>query len=196
MHRQSLERIVGGAPVGLVAGLLLAALIAPAVAARPLEGARADDYWLLTEFDWGDDPEVVLDSLEIAPGFVCYDSGADACRFVRVDVDGEDLLAVFDYRDARLWQVRFVTPELTRHQASEHLGRVVATLAGYIERLRGAPVLAGPLPPLDSLSEKSPTPTHFWKLPDMEIRIEVGKKDEEFFAGAVFYDPEAPKASP
>jgi hypothetical protein len=120
-----------------------------------IDGRPDGDYWLLTEFDWGDDPEVVLDSLEIAPGFVCYDSGAEPCKFVRVAVDGEELLARFDYREDRLWQVRFVTPELTRRQADEHLLRVVGRLAGY----------------------------------------EVGRSGGKFYAGAYFYDPDAPPES-
>jgi hypothetical protein len=175
-----------------VAGAALALLAAPGAGARALEGAPGRDYWLLTEFDWGDDRETVIDSLEIAPGFICYDSGAEICRFVRVQVDGEELLARFDYRDERLWQVRFVTPELTRRQARDHMSRVVERLAGYVERLRGPPTLAGAPPSPDSLSAGSPTPTHFWKLPDMEIRIEVGRQREGFYAGASFYDPQAP----
>jgi hypothetical protein len=183
------------AVLGAVAGTLLVAWLAPAASARAPAGSPGEDYWLLTEFDWGDDPETVLDSLEIAPGFVCYDSGAEACKFVRVAVDGEELLARFDYRENRLWQVRFVTPELTRSQASEHLGRVVARLAGYVERLRGPPTLAGRLPRLASLTAGSAMPTHFWKLPDMEIRIEVGRDGDKFYGGASFYDPDAPAES-
>jgi hypothetical protein len=177
-----------------VLALIGVALIASALIglaggeARASEGAPTRDYWLLTEFDWGDDPEVVYDSLEVAPGFVCFDAGNE-CRLVRVRVDGEDLLARFDYRDDRLWQIRFVTPELGRRQARDHMPRVLGLLARYIERFKGPPLLASRLPLLNSVVEGSPRPTHFWKLPDMEIRIEVGRRGEKFYIGAVFYDP-------
>lgn len=180
--------------IALAIAALLVLVAATGSGARTLRGAPSADYWLLTEFDWGDDPEVVYDSLEVAPGFICYDAGAEACKFVRVVVDGEQLLADFDYRDDRLWQVRFETPGLTLQQAREHLGRVLGRLSGYVGRLRGPPVLASPAPPLPSIAEKTSVPVGFWKLPDMEIRIEVERRGGKFFARACFYDPAAASA--
>ena len=188
----ALRRRIASAWVGAllvtITGVFVAALLATSAAAQP--GVPGSDYWLLTEFDWGDDPEVVLDSVMVAPGYVCFQSGGE-CRFFRVRVDGEDLLARFEYRDERLWQIGFVTPGLSRVDAQEHMPRVLETLSGYIERFKGPPLVAAGLPDLASVSEGSATPTHFWKLPDMEIRIEVARKRGELFLGAFFYDPSA-----
>jgi hypothetical protein len=188
----ALRRRIAGAGVGsllaTLAGVFVAAVLATSAVAQP--GVPGPDYWLLTEFDWGDDPEVVVDSVMVAPGYVCFQSGGQ-CRFFRVRVDGEDLLARFEYRDERLWQIAFVTPGLSRVDAQEHMPRVLETLSGYIERFKGPPLVAAGLPDFAALSDGSATPTRFWKLPDMEIRIEVARKGREFFLGAFFYDPSA-----
>ena len=171
-----------------IACAILGVLLAASANAQVIDGRPTRDYWLLTEFAWGDDPEVVLDSLEMAPGFVCFKSGSE-CRFVRVSVDGEDLWARFDYREERLWQVRFVTPDLDRRQTDENARRVWTVLSGYVERIKGPPTVAGGFPKIASVSEEAPGLTHFWKLPDMEIRIEVGRNGRKFYVGAFFYDP-------
>jgi hypothetical protein len=171
--------------VGLL-GLGLVGL--PAEQALAAGGAATPDYWLLTEFDWGDAPEIVEDSVTVAPGWLCMRL-KDKCRFVKVVVDGEELLARFHYVGRRLDRITFLTPDLDRGQAEEHMGRVWRTLSGYVERFKGKADVARSYPVLESVSEETPTPTHYWMRPDMQIRIEVGRNAEKYYVAAIFSPP-------
>jgi hypothetical protein len=173
----------------IAAGMLGLALIGlPTDRAVAVEGAATPDYWLLTEFDWGDDPETVKDSLTIAPGWFCV-RVKDKCRFVKVKVDGEDLLAHFHYVALRLDRVTILTPDLDRAQAEDHMKRVWETLSGYVGRFKGEADVARSYPALDALPADAPAPTHYWMTPDMQIRIELGRNGEKYYVAAHFYPP-------
>lgn len=166
----------------------------------PLPAER--DYWLLTEFDWGDDDEVVDESVQISPGFLCY-KVRHRCQLTRVSVDGEDVLARFFFDPNGLKEIAFVTPELDRSQAEAHLARVGKVLTGYVSRFKGKPDLEFGPPDVAAIGKEIPTPLAYWKRPEMEIRVEARRQGEAFVVGAFFTKPgggaepeTAPRAAP
>lgn len=178
---------------GVALGIVLLAFAVVTGAQVSLAAPEADGpgFWLLTEYDWGDDPETVVDSIRVSPGFRCAQGGT-RCKLVRVSVDGEELVARFEYEKLQkesLWRVAFLTPPLDRKQADDHLARVWGKLAGYVSRFQEKPLLATELPSFDALKEGEPHYTHFWKSDEMEIRIALGLSDGSYYVGAYFYDP-------
>lgn len=147
-------------------------------------------YWLLEEFDWGDDEEVVAESILFDPYFSCTGTRGSPCTMVSTVVDMEKLLVSFQHHEGELWQVVIFTPDLDTGQARVHLPRVWQRLVDYVTRMRGEPTLAVGLPALGSLEFGPPQPTHFWAAPDLEVRIMFGRRDvDRFYVGAFFSDP-------
>ena len=170
------------------------ALGTEAAVADDAESARAS-YWVLTEFDWGDDAEVVWESVDFDPVFECRQRSRKGCSLVRVSVDGELLLARFHFDEGTLFQAEVLTPDLETAQAEQHLERVWKLLADYVTHHRGAPVAATELPELDSLSFGPPIQTHLWRAADLEARLRIGRRDEDlFYVGVYFSDPSRPEA--
>jgi hypothetical protein len=154
------------------------------------KGIGLTSYWLLEEFDWGDDEEVVAESVMFDPHFACKGSETSACVLVSTVVDRERLLARFHHHQNELWQVVVLTPDLNRAQADLHLEGVWQLLVDYGVRQKGEPVVASPLPDLDSLEFGPPQLTHFWSLEDLELRVRVGRRDVDlFYVGLYFSDP-------
>lgn len=186
----------------------LACLVASAAAAEDAEDTGGDasepaselapgatgsgdfSYWLLEEFDWGDDEEVVAESVTFDPHFACKGTATRPCILVSTVVDRERLLARFHHHKGELWQVVVLTPDLNRVQADAHLERVWQLLVDYVTRMKGKPVVAVPMPSLDSLEFGPPQITHFWSLEDLEVRVRVGRRDVDlFYVGVYFSDP-------
>jgi hypothetical protein len=153
-------------------------------------------YWLLTEFDWGDDREVVYESTRFDPFYACHRKSHGICALTQVDVNGEELLAQFHFNaQDRLFQVVFLTPDLDRQQADRHLARVWRELADYVTRHKGEPESEAGLPDLDSLEFGPPKQTHLWRAPGLDVRLMVGRRDTDlFYVGAFFSDPRQPEA--
>lgn len=160
------------------------------------EAADGAEYFLLEEFDWGDDEEVVEESLLFDPAFACRGTAYQRCRLVKVNVDGEDLLARFHHHEGGLWQAVFLTPDLGTEEADEHLERVWNVLVGYVTRWVGEPEEARPLPDLQSLELGPPQPTHRWEREGLGVRVAVGRRaDDIFYVGAFFFDPARAEAA-
>lgn len=165
-------------------------------AARAPDGRLLMSYWLLDQFDWGDDEGVVQESVLFDPHYECKGTPAQPCLLVTTVVDGEQLLARFQQYQGGLWQVAILTPDLDRRQASRHLRRVWNVLVDYVTRLKGAPKLVLGLPALDDIAIGPPQVTHFWQLPGLEARVMVGRRDKDlFYVGVWFSDPVRGKAA-
>ncbi len=149
---------------------------------------HADAPWILEEFDWGDSESIVRESVEFADNFLCFKQN-DECRLVRVTVDGEDLIARFQYFEEGLWRVALVTPPLNVHQMAEHGPRVAGVLAGHVARHSGAPVLDERFPKLAGLAPG----THVlarWKTEARVVDVVAVLRDgEKYFVGAYVVDP-------
>lgn len=167
----------------------------PKVARSP-DGRLLMSYWLLDQFDWGDDEGVVEESILFDPHYECKGTPAKPCLLVTTVVDGEQLLARFQQYKGGLWQVAILTPDLDRQQADRYLRRVWRVLVDYVTRLKGAPKLVLGLPALDDITIGPPQVTHFWQLPGLEVRVMVGRRDKDlFYVGAWFSDPVRGKAA-
>ena len=189
-------------PCALALALALAAASAaqeppaePPPAAEPPapEEAAAPErpyYWLLEEFDWGDDEEVVLESIEFDPWFVCKGTPQDRCVLVSTEAVGEELLANFHHHEGGLWQVAILTPDLAPVQADRHLRRVWNLMVDYASKRLGEPSLALGFPERESLEFGPPRVTHFWAAPGLEARIALGRRDvDRFYAVLYLSDP-------
>jgi len=153
-------------------------------------------YWLLTEFDWGDEREVVYESTRFDPFYSCHRKSHGICALTQVNVNGEILLAQFHFNaQDRLFQMVFLTPDLDRQQAEQHLARVWQELAAYVTRHEGEPESASELPALDSLEFGAPKLTRLWRAPGLDVRLMVGRRDTDvFYVGVYFSDPSQPEA--
>ena len=180
----------------LLATLLLLALPGPTSAAAD-EPAKAEPAWLLSEFDWGDVRGVVDESVDVAPEFYCAARFGKRCAMAVVDVEGEELLAKFDFHEG-LYRIRLLTPDIEvgipapagqRSANEEILRRVWDHLVDFATRRKGAPLSAQEFPELGTIAVGMKT-THTWKLPDQDIRIGVGRRRSSgFFVAAEFVDP-------
>jgi len=169
----------------------------PAAAALP---PTLTDRWLLEEFDWGDSKNVTYETVQYIDGFLCYRHRLrEHCAFVKTLVDGEELLAKFQFVDDALWRIEILTPDLDASQAAPHLERVWKLLAAYVTRFQGEASEQSPFPEWKSLAAGELRVTHHWKLPDQEIRILVGRSAgdvEKWFTSARFTDPKWVKVEP
>jgi hypothetical protein len=159
----------------------------------------AKERWLLSEFDWGDSEDVVYETVRFTDGFLCLrHKTRKHCAFVKTRVDGEELLAKFEFVDKKLWRIDVLTPDLDAAQSDQHLERVWKLLAAYVTRFHGEAPEQQPFPPRDQLVAKQDFVTHRWKLPEQEIRIVVGRgrKGEKWFTAARFTDPKWVKDEP
>lgn len=163
---------------------------AEARADAPESEAEPEPYWLLEEFDWGDDEEVVLESIEFDPYFVCRGTPQNRCVLVSTEISGEELLARFHHHEGELWQVAILTPDLTPDLAAKHLGRIWRLLVGYAAQKLGEPAVAFELPDREALSFGPPLVTHFWSTPGLETRVAIGRRDVDlFYVALLFSDP-------
>jgi hypothetical protein len=168
---------------------------ATALAAQPALTER----WLLAEFDWGDSKNLVYESVHYTDGFLCYRHKLrEHCAFVKTRVDGEELLAKFQFVDDGLWRIEILTPDLDPSQAAPHLERVWKLLAAYVTRFQGEAPEQAPFPAWQSLAAGELRVTHHWKLPGQEIRVLVGRSPdaEKWFTAARFTDPKWAKVEP
>jgi hypothetical protein len=157
-------------------------------ASEPAETRLAPPYWILEEFDWGDDEEVVAESIEFDPYFACTGDRLNPCAMVTAVVAQERLLARFNHKDGELWQVGFLTPDLAPD--NPHLRRVWQLLADYVIEMKGKPEIAVSFPTLATLAYGAPHLTHFWSLPGLEARVVVGRRDvDRYYVALFFSDP-------
>jgi hypothetical protein len=154
-------------------------------AAEPAEGVTTS--WVLEEFDWGDSEEIVRESIDYAPGFLCF-KFRNECRVVRVKVDAEELLARFQYYEDGLWRVALLTPPLSAEQASKHGPRVVGGLADHVKRQHGEPARETPFPAIAELGDGTHVLQH-WKSEAMVIEVVIVRRGSQYFVGAYFADP-------
>ena len=167
----------------------------PEATAAPAEPER----WLLTEFDWGDTEAIVYESIEYTDGFLCYEHKMrEHCAFVKTLVDGEELLAKFEFVEGVLWRIEVLTPDLEAAQADLHLERIWKLLVGYVTRFYGEAPEQAEFPKRETLAPKAEVVTRRWELPEQEIRIVVGRaaKGEKWFTAARFTDPKWAKQAP
>lgn len=162
-------------------------------AAASEESDGSEDVWVLQEFDWGDSPELVDESVRYSLPFTCNPM-AGRCLLPVVEIDGEDLLVKFGYFEG-LYRIAVLTPDLTRSVADVHAERVWRLLVDYITRHQGEPRQASAeLPDFDSLSLGDTRFTHHWKLADQEIRVGIGRRGDanqgKLYVVASFFDPE------
>ena len=179
---------------------------APAPQAAPIPVANvapavpaAQERWLLKEFDWGDSEDVVYESVEYTDGFLCYEHKFKKhCAFVKTKVDGEELLAKFEFVDGRLWRIEVLTPDLDAAQADLHLERIWKLLVGYVTRFYGEAPEQAAFPPRDTLAPKAEVVTRHWERPEQDIRIVVGRvpTGDKWFTSARFTDPKWVKQAP
>ncbi|HVN37393.1 MAG TPA: hypothetical protein VMW19_04370 [Myxococcota bacterium] len=177
---------------------------AAAPEAPPLEpqtpsAPQKDEKWRLSEFDWGDSPDTVAETLHYTDGFLCYQHKLfERCAFVKTKIDGEELLAQFSFVDGKLWRIDVLTPDLDATQADAHLERVWKLLAAWVTRFKGEAPEQTPFPQRGALAPKQEVVTHRWRLPDQEIRILVGGAPDEgkWFTAARFVDPAWSKQDP
>jgi len=171
----------------------------PAAAAPAATPSRTES-WLLEEFDWGDNRNITYETVHYTDGFLCYRHKLrEHCAFVKALVDGEELLAKFQFVDDRLWRIEILTPDLDASQAAPHLERVWKLLAAYVTRFQGEAPEQSPFPEWKSLAAGELRVTHHWKLPDQEIRMLVGRSagpGEKWFTAARFTDPKWVKVEP
>jgi hypothetical protein len=157
------------------------------------------DRWLLEEFDWGDSKNVTYETVHYTDGFLCYRHRLrEHCAFVKTLVDGEELLAKFQFVDDALWRIEILTPDLDASQAAPHLERVWNLLAAYVTRFQGEAAAQSAFPEWKSLAPGELRVTHHWKLPDQEVRVLVGRSPgaEKWFTAARFTDPNWVKVEP
>lgn len=167
----------------------------PTVTVAPAEPER----WLLTEFDWGDTEAIVYESIEYTDGFLCYEHKLrEHCAFVKTLVDGEELLAKFEFVEGVLWRIEVLTPDLEASQADPHLERIWKLLVGYVTRFYGEAPEQAEFPKRETLQPSAEVVTRRWELPEQEIRIVVGRaaKGEKWFTAARFTDPKWAKQAP
>jgi len=165
---------------------------APVAPETPTGPPQKDEKWRLSEFDWGDSPDTVAETVRYTDGFLCYQHKLfERCAFVKTKIDGEELLAQFSFVDGKLWRIDVTTPDLDATQADAHLERVWKLLAAWVTRFHGEAPEQQPFPQRDALAPKQEVVTHRWRLPDQEIRILVaGAPDEgKWFTAARFVDP-------
>ena len=171
---------------------------APATPAAP--AVPPTDVWLLREFDWGDSKEIVYESVDYTPGFICYRHKLrEHCVFVKTRVDGEELLANFHFVDEKLWRADILTPDLDPAQAAEHLERVWKLLAAYVTRFQGEAPEQAALGDWKALGAGQMRVTHRWVQPKQEIRVVVGRSKEEaprWFTAVRVVDPKWAHAEP
>ena len=171
----------------------------PAAAQTPPATPQKDEKWRLSEFDWGDSPDTVTETLRFTDGFLCYEHKLfEHCAFVKTKIDGEELLAQFSFVDGKLWRIDVATPDLDATQSDAHLERVWKLLAAWVTRFKGEAPEQQPFPQRDALAPKQEVVTHRWRLPDQEIRIVVagGPEDGKWFTAARFVDPAWSKQDP
>jgi hypothetical protein len=177
---------------------------APDASAAPIPTATVapaePERWLLTEFDWGDTEAIVYESVEYTDGFLCYEHKLrEHCAFVKTLVDGEELLAKFEFVEGLLWRIEVLTPDLEAAQADAHLERIWKLLVGYVTRFHGEAPVQADFPKRETLAKPNDeVVTRLWELPEQEIRIVVGraKKGEKWFTSARFTDPKWAKQAP
>jgi hypothetical protein len=148
------------------------------------EAPAPPPYWILEEFDWGDDEEVVAESIAFDPYFGCTGDRMQPCAMVSAVIEQERLLARFNHHGGELWQVVFLTPDL--RPDNHHLKRVWQLLADYMTKMKGKPAIAVGFPALDTLAYGAPHLTHFWSLPGLEARVMVGRRDVDAYYVALF----------
>jgi hypothetical protein len=149
---------------------------------------EAPPNWMLEEFDWGDDEEVVAESIQFDPHFACTGDKLNPCTLVSAVVDREKLLARFTHHEGELWQVIFLTPDIA--SGNPHLRRVWQLLADYVTKMKGKPEISVGFPDLAALAYGPPHLTHFWSLPGLEARVMVGRRDVDlYYVGLFFSDP-------
>ena len=160
---------------------------------------QKDDKWRLSEFDWGDSPDTVAETIHFTDGFLCYQHKLfERCAFVKTKIDGEELLTQFSFVDGKLWRIDVLTPDLDASQADAHLERVWKLLAAWVTRFKGEAPEQQPFPQRDAMTPKQEVVTHRWKLPEQEIRIVVARapEDGKWFTAARFVDPAWAKQDP
>ena len=165
--------------------LQLALAFAALGIALPGDAAEPESEWLLSEFEWGDSMALVDESVRVAPNFRCTLIG-HRCALASAIVDGEELLVEFGYYRRGLYRIFVGTPELGLF--SPHLKRIWELLAAFMIREKGPPEKEAPFPDLREVRPKSPSVTHFWKLPDQEIRLEISRHERKYKVGVVFLD--------
>lgn len=167
-----------------------------AAAAAPGPEA-APERWLLQEFDWGDSEDTVYETIDYTDGFLCYrHKFREHCAFVKTKVDGDELLARFSFVKKRLWRIDVLTPDLNEEQADQHLERIWKVLVGYVTRFKGEAPQRAAFPQWKSLAPGAVRVTNFWKLPEQEIRIVVGRSDAGWYTAARFVDPKWSTSEP
>jgi len=164
-----------------------------ALAAENAENAETSESgqaWAFEEFDWGDSPELVDESVRYSLPFTCNPLGS-RCGLPVVEIDGEDLLVKFGYFEG-LYRIGVMTPDLPPQVAAVHAERVWKLLVDYIERHKGEPDRsAAELPELETLAKGEARFTHHWTLEGQEIRVGVGRRDEgKLYVVASLFDPE------
>jgi hypothetical protein len=172
---------------------------APPTATETPAPPQKDDRWRLSEFDWGDSPDTVAETVRYTDGFLCYTHKLfERCAFVKTKIDGEELLAQFSFVDGKLWRIDILTPDLDAEQADAHLERVWNLLAAWVTRFQGEAPEKQPFPQRAELAPKQEVVTHRWSLPDKEIRLLVGRapEDGKWFTAARFVDPAWAKQDP
>jgi hypothetical protein len=173
----------------------------PAAAPAPSGGsAQQDARFILEEFDWGDSEDTVYETVEYTDGFLCYRHRFfEHCAFVKAKVDGEELLAKFEFPEKRLALAQVLTPDLDENQAALHLERVWRLLAAHASRFFGeAPERTG-FPDRHALAPGEQRVTHLWKLPDQELRLVIGRRDGEsplWFTALRSVDPKRAASEP
>lgn len=184
-------------PTGLRSTSLLAFVLmalAGSASAAPNESETAAtpepevQPWLLAEFDWGDTPEIVIESVEFTPGYICHKLRG-ACKMVKVRVGGEDLLGRFQYVDDSLWRIAFVTPALDLAAAMHHGPRVLERLVAHVREHKGEPKTEAGLPDLAGMELGQRAVTHAWADASMEIRVQILRTEDGYYVGAYFADP-------
>lgn len=183
---------------------------APAAAAEPSAAETAatpaappvppTDSWLFREFDWGDTKEIVYESVDYTPGFICYRHKLrENCVFVKTRVDGEELLANFYFVDDKLYRADILTPDLDEAQATEHLERVWKLLAAYVTRMQGAASEQTEFGDWKALTPGQIRVTHRWVQPTQEIRVVVGRSQDDasgWFTAVRAVDPKWAHSEP
>jgi hypothetical protein len=160
---------------------------------------QKDEKWRLSEFDWGDSPDTVAETIRYTDGFLCYTHKLfERCAFVKTKIDGEELLAQFSFVDGKLWRIDILTPDLDAEQADAHLERVWKLLADWVTRFHGEAPEKQPFPQRAALAPKQEAVTHRWSLPDQEILVLIGRapEDEKWFTSARFVDAKWAKQGP
>lgn len=138
---------------------------------------KLDTLWVFREFDWSDSESTVYESVEYTDGFLCYrHKFFPHCAFVKTKIDGEELLAKFQFLGNRLTHALVLTPDLDSEQASQHLERVWKLLAAYTTRFQGEAQEQAAFPDWQAMAPGEQRVTHHWKLPNQEIRIVVGRQ--------------------